>query len=213
MLEEMKMKIETRFGLYGILTNPVVGYERLAEVMTEKEVRFVQLRMKDAPKDEVFETAVRLRRIIGGSSLFIVNDFIDVAKEAGADGVHLGQGDASYEEARAALGPEAIIGLSTHNPGQTVAACALGPSYIGVGPVFATPTKKNPDPVIGIDGMRLMLDAATVPAVVLGGIDETNLGEVVAAGAQNVCAVRFINGSTDPGARIDELRAIMASLR
>ncbi len=203
------MKIETRFGLYGILTNPVVGYERLAEVMTAKKVRFVQLRMKDAPPDEVFETAVRLRRIIGGHSLFIVNDFIDVAKEAGADGVHLGQDDPPFEAARAALGPEAIIGLSTHNPRQTASACALDPSYIGVGPVFATPTKKQPDPVIGTGGLRRMLDVATVAAVALGGIDLENLGSVLAAGAENVCAVRYINASADPGGRIDELRAVM----
>jgi len=196
-------------GLYGILTNPVVGYERLAEIMVAKGLKIIQLRMKDAPRAEVVAVARRLRGIVPAGVAFIVNDDPEIALEVAADGVHLGQDDMPYPRAREIMGPGAIIGLSTHNPDQTRSACALGPDYVGVGPVYATPTKRNPDPVIGLDGMRAMLGLATVPAVVLGGIDHSNAREVLDGGARNICAVRCINASDHPGAEIDRLLAAL----
>ena len=180
-------------GFYGILTEPTVGYQRLAEVMVECGVAVIQLRMKEVPEREVRRTAEALRRIIPDSTLFIVNDDPEIARDVGADGVHLGQDDMAHDEARRIVGPGAVIGLSTHSPQQTRDACALGPSYVGVGPVYATPTKKDPDPVIGLGGMRQMLELATVPAIVLGGIDHENAGQVLDAGARNICAVRCVN--------------------
>lgn len=205
------MKIEDEFGFYGILTNPVVGYEALATLMTERQVRFVQLRMKDAPRDQLLAMAKRLRPIIRKPSLFIVNDDPRVAAEAEADGVHLGQNDMSIEQARKIVGPDRLIGLSTHNPTQTRAACAQHPHYIGVGPLFPTPTKKIPDPAIGLDGMGQMLAVATVPAVVLGSIDHSNLPQVLQAGAKNICAVRCINQSEDPGSELDKMIRVIQS--
>ena len=199
------MRTRLEIGLYGILTDPLVGYERLAAIMVAKGLRVIQLRMKDAPRGDVVAAALALRAIIPRGTLFVVNDSPEIAREVGADGVHLGQDDPPYAEARRLLGPDAVIGLSTHNPAQTAAACALGPDYIGVGPVFPTPTKRIPDPPLGLDGMRRMLDLATVPAVVLGGIDATNIASVVSAGARSVCAVRCINRASDPGAEIDRL--------
>jgi thiamine-phosphate pyrophosphorylase len=204
------MEFPREIGLYGILTDPLVGWERLAEVMVEKGLKIIQLRMKGAPVDAVERTARAVRAVVPPGVIFIVNDDPRIARDVGADGVHLGQGDAPIDEARAILGPEAIIGLSTHNPDQTRAACALRPAYIGVGPVYPTPIKKNPDPVIGLDGMAAMLALATVPAVVLGGIDHSNVRDVLAAGARNVCAVRCVNRSADPGAEIDRLLAAIA---
>lgn len=198
-------------GLYGILTNPLVGYEKLAQVMVQKGVSIIQLRMKDTPLDEVFEMACRLRGIIPKEVVFIVNDDPRIALESGADGVHLGQGDMSIEKARGILGPGQVIGLSTHNPAQTEAACAQNPDYIGVGPVFPTPTKKVPDPAIGTEGMKAMLDKATVPAVCLGGIDCDNVDTVLRAGARNICAVRCINHSKDPGVELETLKAAIRS--
>jgi thiamine-phosphate pyrophosphorylase len=200
-------------GLYGILTDPVVGYDRLAAIMVERGVRVIQLRMKGAPRVEVVSVARRVRAVVPAGVAFIVNDDPEIALEAGADGVHLGQDDMPYEDARRLLGDAAIIGLSTHDPAQTEAACALGPDYIGVGPVFATPTKRIPDPVIGLDGMRRMLALATVPAVAIGGIDHGNAAEVVAAGAEHLCAVRCINGSDDPGAEIDRMLLVLRNHR
>ena len=192
------MDDNTDFGFYGILTNPRVGYETLASIMVEQQVRYIQLRIKDRSREDILNMARRIRSIVKGKSLFIVNDHPDVAKEAEADGVHLGQEDMSIEEARTILGSDAIVGISTHNPSQTQAACALKPDYIGVGPVYATPTKKIPDPVIGLDGMRAMVQMARVPAVAIGGIDLKNLDDVLQNGARNVCAVRCINNAEDP---------------
>lgn len=196
-----------QIGFYGILTNPVVGYEKLTEIMVEKGIRIIQLRMKDVPEEELLAVAGKLRPLIPSSVKFIINDSAAVAKECGADGVHLGQGDMAYEAARELLGKDAIIGLSTHNPTQTRAACALNPDYIGVGPVYATPTKKIPDPVLGISGMQAMLAVATVPAVCLGGIDHDNVDSVLQGGAQNICAVRCVNASLAPGAELDRMLA------
>jgi len=113
-----------------------------------------------------------------------------------------------FQEACRILGTEKIIGLSTHNPDQTRLACQKGPSYIGVGPVFQTPTKEKPDPVIGIKGMKKMLALSTVPAVAIGGIDESNLREVLQAGARNFCSVRPLNGSKDPEKALKNLLKI-----
>jgi thiamine-phosphate pyrophosphorylase len=201
------MNGHANFGLYGILTDPVVGYETLAAVMVEHRVRYIQLRMKDRDEREVRDTAEKLRRIIRSDSLFIVNDNPEIARDTGADGVHLGQDDMSFEAAREILRDDAVIGLSTHNLSQTRIACAKGPNYIGVGPVFATPTKKVPDPVIGLDGMREMIKAATCPAVAIGGIDLENVRTVLANGANNVCAVRCINMARDPGSVLKKMLA------
>jgi len=203
------MRERLEIGLYGILTDPVVGYERLAAIMVDKGLRVIQLRIKDRPRAEVVAVARRVRAVVPPSVAFIVNDDPGIATEVSATGVHLGQDDMPYADARSLLGDAAIIGLSTHNPAQTAAACAIGPDYIGVGPVFTTPTKRIPDPVIGLDGLRRMLEIATVPAVAIGGIDHGNAARVVAAGAENLCAVRCINGSPDPAAEIDRMLRVV----
>ena len=203
------MKMHPDFGLYAILTNPLKGYEYLTEVLVNHQVPFIQLRMKDEPADQVLAMAEKIRKLTSGtSSKFIVNDSPQIAKEVGADGVHIGQDDMQYEDARAIVGPEMNIGMSTHSPAQTRDACACGPDYIGIGPVFATPTKTNPDPVIGIDGMRKMLSIATVPAVAIGGIDLTNLRNVLTAGARNFCMVRQITQAEDPESVLNRIASL-----
>lgn len=203
------MKVPAHFGFYGIITDPIIGYEKMAEILVEHGVRFIQLRMKHVARAEVRKVARRLRAIIPGGHFFIVNDDPHIAAESEADGVHLGQTDMDYREARQLLGDQAIIGLSTHNPKQTIEACEKEPDYIGIGPVYSTPTKDDPDPVIGLDGMQEMLRVATVPAVALGGIDDTNVGDVVRFGARNVSSVRFVNQSIDPS---HELALIIRAL-
>lgn len=195
----MVMKIPETFGLYAILTDPVKGYEYTAKLLVDHRIAFVQLRMKNAPLDVIRRTAEKLHLITAGSdSRLIINDDPDIALDACADGVHLGQDDMPYEKARAIVGPEAVIGLSTHSPEQTRIACALKPDYIGIGPVYPTPTKAKPDPVIGIEVMKTMLSLATVPAVAIGGIDLKNLREVLDAGAKNFCMVRQLMRSANP---------------
>lgn len=196
-------------GVYGILTDPLVGYERLAEIMVESGIRVIQLRMKERTLAEVVGVGTKLRELIPPEVLFIINDDPAIAKETGADGVHLGQDDTPYAVARAMLGPSAVIGLSTHSPAQTAAACALRPDYIGIGPVWPTPTKKSPDPALGLETMAEMVRAATVPTVCLGSIDMSNAHQVVRAGAKMICAVRCINQAEDPASVIARLRAIV----
>ncbi|HUT77027.1 MAG TPA: thiamine phosphate synthase, partial [Polyangia bacterium] len=110
------MEFPKEIGLYGILTDPLIGYERLAAVMVEKGLKIIQLRIKGAPVDIVERAARAVRAVVPPGVAFIVNDDPRIARDAGADGVHLGQDDAHIDEARAILGPDAIIGLSTHDP-------------------------------------------------------------------------------------------------
>jgi len=193
------MKISEQFGFYAILTNPLLGYEECTKILVDGGVAFVQLRIKGGKSDEILGIAEKMRKItIGSATRLIINDYPDVALKSGADGVHLGQDDMKYDEARTLLGPDAIIGLSTHSVLQTRNACAQNPDYIGIGPVFPTPTKENPDPVIGVAGMKRMLARATVAAVAIGGIDLLNLRLVLEAGAKNFCMVRQFTQSTQP---------------
>lgn len=203
------MIINNQFGFYAVLTDPLIGYEEITRILVDYNIAFVQLRMKDAPLDMIRRTAEKMRVITHGSSTkFIVNDSPEIANEVGADGVHIGQDDYPIEQVRNMIKPEMIIGLSTHSPSQTTDACLRNPEYIGVGPVYVTPTKHNPDPVIGLDGMKKQLDAATVPAVAIGGIDFSNIRHVLDAGAKNFCMVRQLTKSVKPSLVLDEMKKI-----
>jgi thiamine-phosphate pyrophosphorylase len=207
------MKVPFDFGFYGILSEPRVGYPRLAELMVERGVRIIQLRMKHAEPAEVLEVGRTLRTIIPPDRLFIVNDDPAVARDVGADGVHLGQRDAPYARAREILGPDAVIGLSTHNRQEITRACGTGADYVGVGPVFSTTTKADPDPVIGLDGLRELLALATVPAVAIGGISPPNAAAVLAAGSRSFTAVGCVNQSDRPGDVLDRLLELIRQAR
>ena len=191
------------FGLYIVMTDPVVGYEKCCEAAVAAGVKMVQLRMKDATHEELTAMAKRLAAITRGSATkLIVNDDPLAAAESGADGVHVGQGDMAPEEVRRRWPQIGIVGLSTHSPEQVAAAVAQKPDYIGVGPVYATPTKKIPDPVLGLDTMAKMIAAAPCPAVAIGGIDAGNLAKVRSAGARNWAVVRAVCRAADPGEAI-----------
>jgi len=204
-----KRSIQSRFGFYSVLTDPIKGYEYLTELLVDEDIPFVQLRMKNVPEKQIIDTALRMRKITEGSNtLFIVNDNPHIAKQVGADGVHVGQSDMSYQQVREIVGDEMIIGISTHNPQQTKNACEEQPDYIGIGPVWATPTKQIADPAIGLDGMKEMLSASTVPAVCIGGIDLSNLASVLEFGAQNFCMVRQFTQSENPKQVLDEIKLV-----
>ena len=147
-------------------------------------------------------------------ALFIVNDRPDLAAECGADGVHVGQDDAAVGEARSALGAGAIVGLSTHGPGQLQAALAAAgpdrPDYVSVGPVWETPTKPG-RPAAGLDYVRFAAEHATaIPWFAIGSIDAANAAEVVAAGARRLVVVRAIREAGDPRAVAGELASAVA---
>lgn len=203
------------FGLYLVMTDPVVGYERCCDAAVRAGVRMVQLRMKDARREDVMAVARSCRSITAGTETkFIVNDDPSVAAEVGADGVHVGQDDMSVAEVRAKYPALKIVGLSTHNPEQACAALKSLPDYIGVGPVFPTPTKKIPDPTVGVEmAGRLCSFMPQLPAVAIGGINAETLPSVLDAGVRNFAVVRAVCGSNDPYAAIRRLQEISGRVR
>ena len=198
------------FGLYLVLTDPVAGYECCAEAAVMCGVRYVQLRMKRAPREDVRATGARLRAITRNTATrFILNDDVDLAQELDADGVHLGQDDLPLAAARQRWPvPGKSFGLSTHNAAQAAAAIALAPDYIGVGPIFATPTKQVPDPVLGLRVLQAIVSASPLTTVAIGGIDAANLPQILAHGADNFAVVRAVNGAADPEAAIRALQDV-----
>ena len=151
----------------------------------------IQLREKHLSPREFFRDAQKALIVARSSGVqIIVNDRVDIALALGADGVHLGQSDLSPEAARELLGDNAVIGFSVHSIEQVEAAMDLPVDYLGVGPVFSTSTKENPDPVISLDGLRRTREVAgEISLVAIGGITLDNASEVLEAGADAVAVV------------------------
>ena len=195
------------FGLYLVMTDPLVGYAKCAEAAVKAGVRIVQLRMKKASREEILRQGRDVRSVTAGTdTLFIVNDDPEIALELGADGVHVGQDDVSPREIRKRFPEIGIIGLSTHNLKQVEKAREEKIDYIGVGPVYATPTKEIPDPTLGLDKMRAMIELSPCPAVAIGGINCQNAKDVVGAGAKNIAVVRAVCQSNEPYWEIVKLK-------
>jgi thiamine-phosphate pyrophosphorylase len=175
-------------------------------------VDIVQLREKSLPRREVELAALTFRRLCDTySALFVVNDDPDLARTCNADGVHVGQDDMPVTEARAALSPDAIIGLSTHSEEQIAAAAGEPIDYMSVGPIWETPTKEG-RPAVGLDLIRHASASAPHPFFAIGGIDASNAPEVIDAGARRICVVRAIRDAEDPTAAAEELRGAFAPL-
>ncbi len=198
------------FGLYLILTDPQIGYEQLTEIAIQLKIPFLQLRMKEADENTIISVAKKLRKItMGSSTKLIINDSVKIARQVDADGVHLGQDDMTITEARHIwTQPNKIFGLSTHNLDQVNEANTINPDYIGIGPVFKTPTKKIADPPLGFKLMQEMINIAKIPTVILGSIDYSNLEKALNNGANNYSTVRDINRSQDPRTEIIKLQNI-----
>lgn len=198
------------FGLYVVMTNPLVGYVRCAEAAVKAGVKIIQLRMKKAPHEEILRQAREVRKVTQGTgTLFIVNDSPEIAAEVGADGVHVGQGDMEVQEIRLRFPELGIIGLSTHNLLQAKKSILERVDYIGVGPVYATPTKDIPDPTLGLKTMKEMIEIANRPAVAIGGIDAKRIIDVKKFGARNVAVVRAVCESPDPFAIMMQLKEVL----
>jgi thiamine-phosphate pyrophosphorylase len=167
--------------------------------------------MKHAAREDILREAREMRRVTRGTeTLFIVNDDPALAAEAEADGVHVGQDDMPPAEVRAKFPQLKVVGLSTHNLDQVRASWDQPIDYIGVGPVYATPTKDIPDPTLGPEMAGRMIAAARVPAVAIGGINAETLPPVLAAGARNFAVVRAVCQSPDPYSAIRKLVEIHA---
>jgi thiamine-phosphate pyrophosphorylase len=176
-------------------------------------VGMVELRDKEVDDAVTLDAAGPFREAADRHGVpFILNDRPDLVRESGADGVHLGQEDVPIAQARAELGPGYLIGLSTHSPAQVAAAGSAEPSvrpdYISVGPVWQTPTKAG-RPATGLDLVAHAAREATLPWFAIGGIDPSNVGEVVAAGAERIVVVRAIRDADDPAGAARALRGAL----
>jgi thiamine-phosphate pyrophosphorylase len=174
-------------------------------------VDIVQLREKALGREEIERAATTFRRVADTySALFIVNDDPEMARLVGADGVHVGQDDVSAEEARQLLGPNAIIGLSTHSPEQLAASAERPVDYVSAGPIWETPTKAG-RPAVGLSYIEHAAEHAPHPFFAIGGIEPANAEQVVRAGAERLCAVRAIRDAADPAAAAAALRGAFAA--
>ena len=178
----------------------------------EAGVDIVQLRDKHREARPLLEfAAVVRRRTAEFGALFFVNDRVDLAIAAEADGVHVGQQDLSPAEARRQMGPQALVGLSTHAPGEILeAASSQEADYLAVGPVYATPTKPG-RPAVGTELVRFAAGHPAQPFFAIGGIDRRNLKEVLAAGASRIAVVRALTEAEDPAAAARWLSEVLRS--
>lgn len=189
-------------GFYAILDRADEALARALVIGGRARVLQVRIKPRTGPAPgaaALIEIAAMARRVCdeGGAAL-VVNDRLDVALAAGADGVHLGQTDLPLAEARALAAGRLWIGVSTHDAAQVRAAVAGGADYLGYGPVFATGTKVNPDPVQGVAALAAAVAlAGEIPVVAIGGVTPERAGTLYAAGAAAVCAIGAVNDVTD----------------
>jgi thiamine-phosphate pyrophosphorylase len=188
-------------GLYIILDPSVCPARPLVEVLraaAEAGASLFQYRNKTASMKEAYAEALALRHAAAKAGvLFIVNDRCDLALAVDADGVHLGQGDLPLDLARKVMGPDKLIGISTHNPDQVREATAGKPDYLGFGPIFTPGSKQDHDPVVGLEGLRAMRELTSLPVFAIGGIQIDQVGEVVRAGANGVAVISAILKAPD----------------
>jgi thiamine-phosphate pyrophosphorylase len=188
-------------GLYIILDPSVCPARSLRDVLTQSAAAgasIFQYRNKTASMKEAYAEALVLRKTAAEAGvIFIVNDRCDLALTVDADGVHLGQDDLAYAYARRLLGPDKLIGLSTHNADQVKEAARLKPDYIGFGPIFTPGSKEDHDPVVGLEGLRQVRPLTTLPMFAIGGIQVDHVGDVMHAGANGVAVVSAILSAPD----------------
>ena len=198
--------------LYLVAGTDAVGGRPLDAVVAAAVrggVTLVQLREKDLPDDQVIGLARRLKALLAAHGVpLIVNDRIEAARDAGADGVHLGQDDLDAAHARALLGPDKIIGVSAGTAAEAALVDRDAADYVGVGSVYATATKPDAGAPIGVTGLRALGPAlAPLPIVAIGGIGAGNAAEVMASGAADgLAVVSAICGADDPEAAAGDLR-------
>ena len=185
----------TSNGVYLILDRQIFGRRSLKKIysaVSDGKIGLIQLRDKKSSKSDVLDFAIKLSKHLARSkALFIVNDYVDVALASKADGVHLGQEDLPISEARKILGKDKLIGISCHNLRQALEAQKNGADYIGIGPVYATATKPEYQP-IGLKVLRQLKNKIKIPYFAIGDIREANIKNIVSAGATRVAVCRAI---------------------
>ena len=183
-----------------------------AEELAASGVTLLQYRNKSGNAREMLDQARELKRRLGGRVKLIMNDRADLCLAAEFDGLHIGQDDLSPEAARRIIGAGSqekprILGVSTHNPEQLAEADKTSADYLAIGPVFATSSKANPDPVVGLEGVRRARELTRKPLVAIGGITRANARLVIDAGADAVAVISDL--SRDPRKSAEEFLAIL----
>ncbi|MCE5284382.1 MAG: thiamine phosphate synthase [Pelosinus sp.] len=186
------------------------GNIEVVEQLLAAGIKFIQYREKDKKARDMYHECVKIRELTReAGATFLINDHIDLAMIIDADGVHIGQDDLPPVEVRKLLGPDKIIGLSTHSSSQAQAALAAGVDYIGVGPIFTTHTKKDVCAAVGFEYLDYVVKNIDLPFVAIGGIKEHNIKDVRAHGAKMIALVTEIVGASDIVGKVKAIREAM----
>ena len=208
-LESRPLIDKLRQAKLYLVTSPQPNIIGIVEAALKGGLKLVQHREKTAPDAERLEMAIALRKLCHQyDALFIVNDRVDLALASQADGVHLGQTDVPMAVARQILGPDKIVGRSTTNPKEMERAIEEKADYIGVGPIFATPTKVG-KAAVGFEYIKYAQEHAPMPWYCIGGINTENLPDVIAAGAERAAIVRAVMEAQDPSAITQSLKRLL----
>ena len=204
-----------RSGLYIILDPSVCPDQSLVEVLKTSATAgatLFQYRNKTASMKVAYAEALALRKVAQELGvLFIVNDRCDLALAVDADGVHLGQGDLPLDLARKVMGPDKLIGISTHNAEQVRVATAGEPDYLGFGPIFKPGSKADHDPVVGVVGLKAIRPLTPLPIFAIGGIALDQVEDVMRAGANGVAVISAILKASDIRQTVSEFVARISS--
>jgi thiamine-phosphate pyrophosphorylase len=194
----------------GLLIRAGLSIEGFARELRQAGIRFLQYRDKEATDEVVLQRAALLRTIFPDSCL-ILNDRVSLVSTACYDGIHVGQEDQSPSQTRATVGPEILIGVSTHSEDQLRRASNSPADYVAVGPVFATASKLDPDPVVGLDGVRAARAMTAKPLVAIGGINRSNCAAVMEAGADSVAVISDLlpRPGSSTGKLVEEFLAVL----
>ena len=212
MIHAERLRVFHQADLYVVITEALCAGRSAVEILDmtlAAGVRLVQLREKDLKGRALFALALEFRRRTeAAGALLIINDRLDIALAAGADGVHLGQDDLPVSAARS-LGSELIIGASTHSLEEALAAQDAGASYVNIGPIFATLTKEGATP-LGPEMIDRIAPKLRLPWTTMGGIKKTNIDQVVSRGAKHPAVITAVTAAPDPTAAARELRQKIA---
>ena len=205
--------MKNQLKLYLVTDRSLSSGRSLEEVVSEAVaggVTMVQLREKDASTGEFVELAFRLKEILKPYNVpLIINDRVDVALAVDAEGLHIGQSDMPYEIARKLLGPDKIIGLSVENMDDLLEANRLDVDYVGISPVYGTPTKTDTAEPFGLEGLRRAVALSDHPTVAIGGMNAGTIADVIAAGTDGVAVVSAICPADSPRSAAKELLEII----
>lgn len=207
------MRSKLDLSLYLVTDNRILQGKNFLDVIEEAVkggVSLVQLREKQASSREFYEKAKALKKRLSSYDVpLIINDRLDIALAIDADGLHIGQEDLPYEIARSLLGDDKIIGLSVESKTDAVLANQLDVDYIGISPVFSTPTKLDTAPALGLEGAQLINSLSKHPSVGIGGIHEENAAAVIRTGSKGISVVSAIMASENPYEAAKRLKQII----